>query len=215
MISIIQLGHLFQYKNKEPGATTIIETWEIERVAAFMFVVELNRQISQRYVSGLTFVNKIGAIQYQLLDFDKATNKDLNKLTALLSEYLEPPKTFQFHTTFLKGIDLAEKLIREAVERYEEPVVIRQVSYPRQRFLSRPTEEEYEKLVKSRGSEETEKARAVDPGSVLMVYFNGWGVIPCIVNEEKPKYFFVDGYLRNRKVVEGFRLSKDSNNIVG
>ena len=37
MVTITQTGYNFRYRNKKTGQLPIIETWSIERVAAFVF----------------------------------------------------------------------------------------------------------------------------------------------------------------------------------
>lgn len=214
MITITQLGHKFRYRKKENGSPAIVETWDIERVAAFMFVIELHRLISQRYLGRLTFINHIGATDYQLTEFDKETNRDLNKLFGLLSSYTEPPLSYQFYTSFDKALDLADSYIRDAVKRAEEPVEIRGVVHERPRFLERPSEEEYEQEMLEKGSDAIKQAKEEDPTKVITCYFEHYGVLPCIIVHETPKSYFVDAYLKNEKIFEKSKIDKNSSRYI-
>lgn len=211
MTTITQNGYDFIYRTKLTGQQPILESWSIERVAAFVFLVEFYRQRSQRYVGSFTFVSRVGSIPYELLEFDRETNRDVDKLTKLLLPYTSDELCVMWYTSLPEALDMAEKLLRERVSREEEDVVVFGGQTVKQRFLERPTREEYE----SRFKADFEGILPdIQPDQVMLIKFDDLGIVPCIKIRETPRYIFVDGFLKGKQVVFGSRVGKGSARIV-
>ena len=79
MPKLIQTGYNFRY-TATTGGNVIDEEWGIERVAAYMCIVEANRMLSQRYEKYRTYCSRIGMTLYDVEFLDSATKVDLNTL---------------------------------------------------------------------------------------------------------------------------------------
>lgn len=226
MVTITQDGFNFIYRSKRVGELPVTETWGIERVAAFVFLIEFHRIRSQRYKKAMTFVSSYGRIQYELIDFDGDSNHDINKLTGLLANYIDGENSYVFYTSFGKALDIAEEMIKEKIKDKEAPMTIMGKEYKPPRFLSRPTEEEYKKSettamdkLKEQTSIDVEVGEVksgtyMKPGSTIKVWFVHYGIIPCIIKRETPKYVIVDGFVNGKQVVTGARIRKGTGRII-
>lgn len=226
MVTITQDGYNFIYRSKRVGELPVTETWGIERVAAFVFLIEFHRIRSQRYKKAMTFVSSYGRIQYELLDFDQDSNHDINKLTGLLANYVDGENSYVFYTSFDKALNIAEDMIKEKIKDKEAPMTIMGKEYKPPRFLSRPTEEEYKQVetvaidkIKEQVSTNTEVGEVkagtyMKPGSTIKVWFVHYGIIPCIIKRETDKSFFVDGFVNGKQVVTNARIAKGTGRII-
>lgn len=214
MITITQNGYDFIYRSKRAGQQPVVETWGIERVAGFLFLVEWHRTRSQKYVSKFTLVSKLGAISYELEEFDKDTNHDVDKLSKLLLPYTGTEVESIFYTTFDKGLDLAEKLLKEKVKAPQEPVVAfgREFSLPA--LLTRPAREEYEAADLAKRQEMMSAEVNNLDGVILKVWFAKHGVLPCRVVDQDDKRYTIDVYL-DGSVIDRCKVQKNSSRVRG
>lgn len=208
MITITQKGYEFVYRNTIPGQTPICEIWSIERVAGFLFLIEFHRQRSQKYVKGYTLTAAVGTIQYELGEFDKETYRDIDKLTRLLNKYTGDMLGNMWMTNFDKGVDNAERLLKEKVEDVEKPIEILGTVQPGERFYTRPTKEEYEEI-QEKEKEELDRIAGKD-SRIVRVWFPDMGILPCKVLKETNSCFWVDAYCNGKRLYTNRRLLKNT-----
>lgn len=215
MITITQQGTDFLYRNKRTGEQPIVETWGIERVAGFLFLIEWHRMRSQRYVKSFVFVAAAGQINYELVDFDLATNRDINKLTKLLVPYSGDEVGQIFYTTFDKGLDIAEELLKNKIKASEGTIMHLGKEIPLPKILTRPTREEYEAADLAQKQELMLQEANTVPGTVIKVWFANHGVLPCKIVDETSTWLFVDVYLNNQCIEKKCRIKKGSSRVRG
>lgn len=214
MITITQNGFKFIYRAPRPSMSPLIEEWDIERVGAFVFLVEFYRISSQKYVGKYTLVAAVGSIQYELDGFDKETNRDIDKLTRLMLPYTQAPLSYMWNTQFNKALDLAERMIREKVSELQAPVESMGRTITPRRFYSRPTEEEYITRLEAERSAAMEAVGASSPEEVVRVWFSDYGSLMCRIVKETNSFVWVDGYDNGRKVIDSTRIRKDSSRVM-
>lgn len=213
MTTITQNGYNFIYRNTRRGQLPVVETWSVERVAAFIFLVEFHRRRTYRCVHNFTFVSRYGSIQYELEEFDTPTFHDVDKLTKILLPYIDNEFCTMFYTSFDKGLDLAEKILRDKVSSKEAPQTVMGVSYEPARFYERPTREEYEE--KAYQEQQALQSQVSDfEGKTIKVWFYNYGIIPCVVTRESNCYYWVNGFLGDTQVIEGARIKKGTSRII-
>lgn len=212
MATITQTGYDFIYRQRVSGRLPIVETWGIERVAAYMFLIEFYRVRSQRYVGSFTFVSRVGNIQYELSECDKETNHDLDKLTKVLLPYTSDDLCTMWYTSFDMALNMAEKMIKEKIALAEEPYEMLGQKITPPRFLTRPTREEYE----AREKEEQEKMgdAPAGVGATIRVLFYNLGIIPCRIVRETDSWYWVDGYVDGEVAVANARVKKGTSRII-
>lgn len=240
---ITQNGHDFTYVLTFPGERPIVETWSFERVAGFMFLVEMHRQKSLKYSKERTYMNRYGNLVYTFdgMEFDNDTNRDLNRVFKMLSSRVSDNdrQNLWLMERWQDAIDWMENKVKEVINSQERPFEIdgQVVEFPR--FLQRPTEEEYaerleaeRKLKEEEAAKEKErkaKPRPVQPkvlttgmpvdkaaiGTHLRFDFIKYGVMECVVTGYSGRSYLVD-VLRDGKVIEtGWKFAFTSNRIVG
>lgn len=211
MTTITQKGYDFVYRTTVPGQQPIVETWSIERVAGFLFLIEFHRQRSQKYVKGYTLTAAVGNIQYELGEFDKETYRDIDKLTRLLTKYSGEMLENMWLSEFNKGVDLAERVLKEKVANAEKPLEILGTVHPATRFYSRPTREEYETI---QAKENAELAKiAGEDARIVRVWFPEVGILPCKVLKETASCLWVDAYANGKCLYSNRRLLKNTARI--
>lgn len=222
MTTITQNGYDFIYRTKRSGQAPVVENWGIERVAAFIFLVEFHRLRSQRCIRNFTFVSRYGSIQYELENFDHATYRDVDKLTKILLPYTDDKLCTIFYTSFEKGLDLGEHILKEKVSHVEEYYNALDDSTSETRFYTRPTREEYEKIgksvqeeLKSNSSNSSSNPKVSDSkGKPIKVWFQAYGITPCVIVRETKSFYWVDGFVGEQQVVEGVRIKKGTSRII-
>lgn len=213
MTTITQIGYDFIYRNTRRGNLPVVETWSIERVAAFIFLVEFHRKRTYRCVHNFTFVSKYGSIQYELEDFDTPTFRDVDKLTKILLPYIDNEFCTMFYTSFDKGLDLAEKMLKDKVASLETPCSIGEEEYIPPCFYTRPTRQEYEEASHKEQQSLKDKVPKGD-SKTIKVWFYNHGIIPCVVIRESPCYYWVDGFVGDTRIVENARVRKGTSRII-
>ena len=212
MATITQTGYEFVYRQRVAGGLPIVETWDIERVAAYIFLIEFYRVRSQRYVGKFTFVARVGNIQYELEGFDRETNRDIDKLTKLLLPYTTDELCIMWYTSFPKALDMATRMLKEKIASLEEPYEMLGRTVVPPRVMTRPTKEEYEarETAERRRIEEENKV----PAGMLRVWFERYGVITCKIVRETACWYWVDGYSDGMVVVSNARVKKGTDRII-
>lgn len=240
---ITQNGHDFTYVLTFPGERPIVETWSFERVAGFMFLVEMHRQMSLKYSKERTYMNRYGNLVYTFdgMEFDNDTNRDLNRIFKMLSSRVtnNERQELWLMERWQDAIDWMENKVKDVINSQERPFEINGQVVELPRFLQRPTEEEYaERLEAERKMQEEEKAkekarkaqpRPAQPkvlttgtpvgkaaiGTHLKFNFIKYGVMECVVTGYSGRSYLVD-VLRDGKVIEtGWKFAFTSNRIVG
>lgn len=205
MTTITQNGYTFIYRTKRPGQLPVVETWDIERVAAFIFLVEFHRLRSQRTKKGFTFVSAYGSIQYELEDCDRATYHDIDRLTKLLLPYTGDDLCTVFYTTFEKGLDLGERMLKSKVQEFEDE--------NSSSFYTRLSKQEYEEQAAAQ-QQQVQACVPVSTGKTIQVWFQAYGIIPCVVVRETNSFYWVNGFSGGNQVVEGARVKKGTSRII-
>lgn len=179
MEKIMQNGYTFTYVNKVTGKPTVQQEWSVERVAAFMFLVEFHRTHSQRYIKDYTLMNKYASKAYVFdsMEFDEKTFKDLNKMTrditCVMGELVDPSKVSPANytpimkaymmPTWEEALDFTEQVIKDYIAGKETDTTLTTpqgtVTIPAETYLTRPTEEEYAEQAKRVAEEEMKKAQ--------------------------------------------------------
>lgn len=213
MTTITQNGYEFIYRNKVQGQPPVVETWGIERVSAFIFLIEFYRLNSQRYMDSLTLVSAYGSIQYELEEFDKVTYHDVDKLSKLLMPYTSDELRIMWYTSFDKALGQAERMIKERIEREEADTEVFGEIIPGESFLSRPSKEVYDLIAEKQREALRDLAESSD-SAVLKVWFAAHGIIPCVVVKETNSWYWVDGYKDGEKVVTNSRVKKGTSRII-
>lgn len=147
-LTITQNG--FNFNVHEADKLKSDEEWGIERVAAFMSVHHVLNTMATKYMKGRTLRPVVASIMYTL-NCDKATSRDLDKLTGYLV-----PKLCGIYTSdgwgFLGGpltkvLDGVEKLALDHIAAEEAPIEVLGKTCTPPKFLSRPSKEEYDIIV--------------------------------------------------------------------
>jgi len=152
--TITQKGYTFVRHD----ADTLVpdEEWELERVAAFMSIHRALNVMATKYAKGMTFRPALASIQYTL-ECDPATSHDLDKLNGVLvpklCEMYSAPETQGYLGRPLGHIlDDVVTIAKEYIQEKEQPVeVLGKVASPKP-FLTRPSREEYEKILEAESS---------------------------------------------------------------
>lgn len=214
MITITQNGYNFVYRAPVPGQSPRVEEWGIERVGAFVFLVEFYRINSQKYVGKYTLVAAVGSIQYELDGFDKDTNRDIDKLTRLLMPYTTPELKIMWYTQFNKALDMAERMLKEKVADLEAPYEVAGNIFTPKPFYQRMSKADYDEKVKA-DMEAARTAVGATIDDVLMrIWFHDYGTLLCKVTKETNSYIWVDGFAGGEQVVSNTRIRKDSSKII-
>ena len=214
MTTITQDGYDFIYRTKRPGHLPVVETWGIERVAAFIFLVEFHRRRSESVKQGYTYTSAYGSIQYELEGFDTPTFQDIDKLTKILLPYIDNDLCSIFYTTFEKGLDLGEAMLKEKVRDLEEVQVIRGEEVVPDSYYSRPTRQEYEAKHNEEQVELLKEVPESTPGEVIKVQFQAYGIIPCTIIRETASFYYVEGLVNGKKIIQNTRIKKGTSRIV-
>lgn len=145
LAKITQQGYKFHYSNQSKKLP-VEQEWSLERVAAYMCIIEACRILSQRYEQAKTYCSKLGMTMYELENLDAETRKDLNTLTTkFLSEVLE---TAQDDPAFLAKplsavLDGFEEKVSEMIKDAEIPIDAFGAVINPEPVLTRPSEAEY------------------------------------------------------------------------
>lgn len=226
MITITQLGHNFKFRDKQKGVPAIEEDWGIERVAAFMFLNEWYRLNNQKYMKGATYIR--GAKQYELENFDVDTNKDIDKLMRVLTPYGGDPTDLKknvsciFFTEFNKAITLGEDLIKKYIRNAEKPVTIFGESVEPDKFLQRPTQEEYDHMIEEETKRQEEimnsSLAGVGTGERIRVMFGTKNGAPqillCEVIRQNDNWYWVNAFRDGSVVKKNQKIKKDGYRVV-
>ena len=161
LAKITQQGYKFHYSNQSKKLP-VEQEWSLERVAAYMCIIEACRILSQRYEQAKTYCSKLGMTMYELENLDAETRKDLNTLTTkFLSEVLE---TAQDDPAFLAKplsavLDGFEEKVSEMIKDAELPIEAFGSVIEPEPLLTRPTEDEYEERLSAESIKESKKRR--------------------------------------------------------
>lgn len=144
---ITQNGYTFTYVYTYNGQKPIVEDWSLERLAGYMFLVETHRTRSQKYTKDRTYMNRFGNQVYTFdeMEFDAETNRDLNKLVKRISKAMPDGKLQELWLTpnWNDALDTMESFVKELIADAEKPVTVMGNTYTPDKFLTRPTAEEY------------------------------------------------------------------------
>lgn len=206
--TIMQRGYRFVYRETVPGLPPIVESWGIERVAAFIYLVDFYRRKSQKYVKGYTLVSAVGNIQYELGECDKPTYRDIDRLVNLLVPYDQEGIDCVWMVDFKQALDLAENMLIKKVAEKEAPIRVFDQDLLPPRWYSRPTEEVYEK-------EEKDKADLIrkvagEGAKIIHIWFPDYGVLPCSVLKETASCVWVTAYFKNKPIFENRRMMRST-----
>lgn len=230
--TIRQNGFDFTYIHKVPGSLPEVESWSVERVASFMFLVEFHRVNSQRYVKGRTCINRYGRIQYELEEVDEATYKDIDLMTRRLNTLVSSEEQCNelWVMEFTKGLDYLEDTLkayitdsRTLVEVMGKPVVL-------DTEFTRPSKEEYDNLLAEKRAQEEEeakrlkekRAKTVTPGIVpvttgqtIKFDFIKHGVLECEVIGIVGRSYICKVYKNGVCIDDACKIGRSSKRIVG
>jgi hypothetical protein len=224
MAIIMQDGFDFIYKAPENYQRNV-QRWSIERVAAYMSVIHAVQVKYTRYYSRITYCPRLGMIYYDLQNTDKATNRDLDKLTKYLSLYLlrELEKGSDVISAPLPEVlDKLEAHLKDYVKQSEEPFEVLGKKYYPPKFYSRPTREAYEaERIKAEAEANEHKAALAQAlstdkciGKRIKISYGADVYVGRIVRITD-KSIYVDVYDASHAVVQlNARLPKTSTRIV-
>ena len=202
MAKITQQGYRFHYSNQSKKLP-VEQEWSLERVAAYMCIIEACRILSQRYEQAKTYCSRIGMTMYELENLDAETRKDLNTLTTkFLSEVLE---TAQDDPAFLA------KPLSAVLDGFEDKVadMIRDAEIPIEAFgsmieptplLTRPTEDEYNERLSEQAVKDSENRRKLlkqiaegVTGKYVKIEYGNY-TQKALVTKQTDKYFYLTVY---------------------
>ena len=158
---ITQQGYKFHYSNQSKKLP-VEQEWSLERVAAYMCIIEACRILSQRYEQAKTYCSRLGMTAYELENLDAETRKDLNTLTTkFLSEVLE---TAHDDPAFLAKplsavLDGFEEKMSEMIKDAELPIEAFGSVIEPAPLLTRPSEDEYNERLLNESVMESEERR--------------------------------------------------------
>lgn len=163
MAIIMQDGFDFQFRTTE-NYQKIVQTWSIERVAAYMSMIHVVQVRYTKYYSHITYCPRLGMTYYELQNTDPPTNKDLNKLTAYMSCYLfsKLDEGSDLLSAPLPDVlDKLEAILKQHVADSEAPLQVLGQVYNPPKFYSRPSREVYEAERKRAEAEATARKNAI------------------------------------------------------
>lgn len=230
--TIRQNGFEFTYIHKVQGSLPEVESWEIERVASFMFLIEFHRARSQKYSKGRTYINKYGRIQYELEDIDDNTNKDLDLMTKRLGTLISSEEQYNqlWVMEFAKALDYLEALLKSYISDRNTPVEVMGKSVVIGTEFVRATKDEYDTLLAAqRAADEEEaqrlkekRAKAVTPGVVpvttgqtIKFDFIKHGVLECEVIGIVGRSYICKVYKDGVCIDDACKIGRNSKRIVG
>lgn len=226
---ISQNGFTFTYVYTYNGQKPIIEEWGIERLAGYMFLVETHRTRSQKYTKDRTYMNRFGNQVYTFdeMEFDEATNHDLNKLIKKISKTMSDDTLQELWLTpdWNTALDKMESFVKALISDSEKPVEVMGSVYQPEKFLSRPTEEEYATLKPVEEPKPVKKTitrpttsttnRTEMIGRRFMFNFIVYGVKECKIVDVQGKSYICEAYDDNGKILEsGAKIGFTSKRIV-
>lgn len=227
MAIIMQDGFDFQFKTTE-NYQRIVQTWSIERVAAYMSVIHVVQVRYTKYYSHITYCPRLGMTYYELQNTDPPTNKDLNKLTAYMSCYLfgklEEGSDI-LSAPLPEVLDKLEAILKKHVEEAEAPLNVLGQIYTPPKYYSRPSREVYEAARKQAEAEAAARKNALATalssdscvGKRLKISY-GDDIYVGYITRVTDKSIYVDVYdvyPAGRSVVQlNARLPKTSTRIV-
>lgn len=223
MPKLIQTGYNFRY-TATTGGNVIDEEWGIERVAAYMCIVEANRMLSQRYEKYRTYCSRIGMTLYDVEFLDTATKVDLNTLiNKFLPEVLDKDNdNIRFLGMPLNtALDDFEVKIKDLIVDEESPIEAFGHVYTPDKLLTRPTEEEYAEIVAKKAEKEAKFRKELNDAIEAGVVGKRVTVIcndrecNCLVTKESDKYLYLTVYDEGGAVIQtDMRLPKTSKKFV-
>ena len=223
LAKITQQGYKFHYSNQSKKLP-VEQEWSLERVAAYMCIIEACRILSQRYEQAKTYCNRLGMTAYELENLDAETRKDLNTLTTkFLSEVLE---------TAQDDPELLAKPLGAVLDGFEEKVseMIKDAELPIDAFgsiiepaplLTRPSADEYEDRLSAESVKENEKRRKLlkqiadgVTGKYVNIEYGNYENV-AKVDKQTDKYLYLTVYDDSKCVLrEDMRVPIYSNRYV-
>lgn len=220
---LIQTGYNFRY-TATTGGNVIDEEWGIERVAAYMCIVEANRMLSQRYEKYRTYCSRIGMTLYDVEFLDSATKVDLN---TLINKFL--PEVLDTDNDNIKylgmplntALDALEAKVKDLIVDEESPIEAFGQIYTPDKLLTRPTAEEYSEIVAKKAEKEAKFRKELNEqiaegvvGKKVTVICNDHEC-ECRVTKESDKYLYLTVYDDGGAVIQtDMRVPKTSKKFV-
>lgn len=238
---IKQNGYDFTYIFTYNGQAPVVETWSLERVAGYMYLVEMHRQHSQKYTKDRTYMNRYGSQVYVFdnLEFDAPTNKDIDRIVKQVNKNISDSKLQEFWLmpTWKDALDSMEKFIKEMIASAEKSVEVMGSTYTPPKFLSRMSEEEYKVKAEEERKEQEAQAAALrqervnriktapvttsssrnhlELGQTLKFNFIKHGVLECKVIGFEGRSYICEAYKDGKVVDAHAKIGFTSKRIVG
>lgn len=230
--TIKQNGFDFTYIHKVPGSLPDVQTWGIEKVASFMFLIEFHRLESQRYQKGFTRISRYGRIQYELEEIDDKTYSDLDLMTKRLNLIVSSDKDREtlYLMEFTDGLDFLEAKLKTYIEDANKPVEVFGKSFIPGTEFTRPSKEEYDELLAEKRAREDEEARLlaerrtktqtssitpVATGQIIRFDFIKHGVLECKVIGVVGRSYICEVYKDGKCIDNACKIGRTSKRIVG
>lgn len=212
---ITQNGYTFTYVYTYNGQKPIVEDWSLERLAGYMFLVETHRTRSQKYTKDRTYINRFGNQVYTFdeMEFDAETNRDLNKLVKRISKAMPADKLQELWLTpnWNDALDAMESFVKALIADAEKPVTVMGSTYTPDKFLTRPTAEEYATRKPVEEPKPVKPVKTVAPkvssrqdmiGKRFMFNFVVYGVKECKIVAIQKGAYICEAYNEDGTIIE-------------